>query len=489
MDFEGTKEGKPMRLEKEVGILGGTAIIVGTMIGSGIFITPIGVIKAADSVGLSLLVWLLGGVISMLGALSYAELGTMIPKSGGEHAYLMEAFASPARVPAYLFAWTLLMVLKTSAMAVIAMTFSKYIVAAMLPNSEFPDYGRKIVAYIIMFLIGYINCYSVKLATKLQTFLTASKILALLIIITGGVYKAAVGNTQYLQTGFQNSDWNPTSIALAFYSSLWAYDGWNNLNYLTEEVKNPSKNIPLAIMIGMPLVTFLYVVTNAAYFTVMSPAQIINSPAVALEWANIVLGRYFSWVIPLFVALSCAGALNGYFIGISRVCYVAARDHHLIRLLSFVNIKKLTPIPSVIFIGILASLMIIPGNIEALIGFFGFASWLFYGLTMVALLYLRYTQPNTPRPYKVWIGIPILVLIISVCLVIFPLIKEPAIEFLYATVFILAGMVFYVPFVYYKVHLRCMEKFTLFFQKLLEVMPEESEDETSEEIPLSEYKK
>ncbi|CAK9294978.1 unnamed protein product, partial [Gordionus sp. m RMFG-2023] len=546
LDLNKTEEGNVkgpkeiVRLKREVGLIGGTAIIVGTMIGSGIFITPVGVLRSSGSVGMSLIVWFASGLLSMMGALCYAELGTLVPKSGGEYAYLLQAFNVPADrrkmfpgdsdmdknlvldkttekeksgcrgqcssrkmwgpIPAYLFAWTTLTILKTAAMAVIAMTFAEYSVTALafivsgtskndgkncasktagsgmgLDNG--PGYNemavKRMVAISALCLISFVNCFSVKLATKMQTFFTFCKILALLLIIIGGLIRIHQGYTHDLERGFANTNWNPSQIALAFYSGLWAYDGWNNLNFLAEEIAEPNKNIPRSIMIGIPLVTVLYVMTNVAYLTVLSPARMLTSNAVAVDWSLTMFGFKYFWIIPVCVSFSTFGAINGELLAASRVCYVAARERHLMHLLSYVHITRITPAPAILFATLISIIMILMGNIDSLIDFFSFAVWIFYGLTMVALLRLRYSMPHAVRPYKVFIGIPIIVLLVAVYLVIAPIIRDPAIEYLYATLFILCGLLLYIPFVYLKLHLSCIDKLTTFLQLLLEVSPED----------------
>ncbi|XP_046399734.1 b(0,+)-type amino acid transporter 1-like isoform X2 [Ischnura elegans] len=454
-------------LERRVGLISGVALIVGTMIGSGIFVSPAGLLVRTGSVGLSLIVWIACGVLSLLGALAYAELGTMNTSSGAEYAYLMDAFG-PAT--AYLFSWTSTLVLKPSQMAIIVLSFAQYAVQAFSGTCDPPPHLVKLVAIFATAIILFINCYSVKLATGVQNAFTAAKLAAILIIIVGGAYKFAEGNTKHLANPFVGTTNSLGSIATAFYTGLWAYDGWNNLNYVTEEIVNPSVNLPRSIIIGIPLVTMCYFFINISYLTVMSAAELIESEAVAVTFGNRILG-VMAWLMPLSVTMSTFGAANGTLFAAGRLCFAASREGHLLDILSHVHVRRLTPAPGLIFNAIITSAMVLSGTIDSLIDFFSFAAWIFYGSAMLALIVMRFTKKDAPRPYKVPIIIPLVVLVISVYLIAAPIIDNPQIEYLYAGLFILAGLLLYVPFVHYHYVPAVMEKITVFFQLLCEVAP------------------
>ncbi|XP_050399175.1 b(0,+)-type amino acid transporter 1 isoform X4 [Patella vulgata] len=315
-----------------------------------------------------------------------------------------------------------------------------------------------------------VNCSSVKFAARVQVFFTFAKLAALLMIIVGGIVKLGQGNTEYLEDGFEGTAQSASGIALAFYDGLWAYDGWNNLNYVTEELKNPYVNLPRSIIIAIPLVTVCYLLTNISYFSIMSKAELLASDAVAATWGSRVLG-VAAIIIPISVACSTFGAANGSCFTGGRLVYAAAREGHLPEILSYVHVTQYTPLPSLLFTSFIALLMIIPGDIFTLIDFFSFTAWLFYGATMLAVIVLRFTKKNEPRPYKVPIFIPVFVLLCSIYLIIGPIVDNPKIEFLYAFLFVISGMIFYVPFVHFKLQLPGMDKFTTFLQLILQVAP------------------
>ncbi|KAL5021728.1 hypothetical protein ScPMuIL_000883 [Solemya velum] len=467
-----------VNLKKEVGLLSGVALIVGTMIGSGIFISPKGVLMGSGSVGLSLVIWLGCGVLSLFGALAYAELGTMITKSGAEYVYIKEAFSglhpTLGPLPAFLFSWTSVLIFKPALFGVIALSFGLYTAEPFFGGCEVPQMLVKVLSVTCLFLVAFVNCYSVSMATKVQNFFTVAKLVAIVMITVGGFVQIGKGSTEYLREGFEGTSSSAAMIALAFYDGLWAYDGWNNLNYVTEEISNPQKNLPRAIIIGIPLVTLCYLFTNISYFTVMSRQELLASSAVAATWGDRVLGSA-AMIIPISVAFSTFGAANGSCFTGGRVMYVAAREGHLPSVLSFIHVKQYTPLPSVVVSTIVSAIMVVSGDIFSLIDFFSFAAWLFYGLTMAALLTMRYTHKHVHRPYKVPIFIPIVVLICSVYLVLVPIISDPRIEFLYAVGFILSGIFFYVPFVVYGKQIKYMDKMTHFLQMVLWCAPSKYE--------------
>ncbi|XP_077166264.1 B(0,+)-type amino acid transporter 1 [Paroedura picta] len=470
-----SKKSKSMNLQKEVGLLSGICVIVGTVIGSGIFISPKSVLANVGAVGPCLVIWAACGILSMLGALCFAELGTMITKSGGEYPYLMEAFGP---IPAYLFSWTALVVIKPSAFAITCLSFAKYALAPFYPGCDPPVAVVKCSAAAAILIITSANALSVKLASYMQIFFTAAKMVIVAIIVISGLVLLAKGNTQNLTNSFEGPPLSVGAISLAFYNGLWAYDGWNQLNYITEELKNPYRNLPLAIVIGIPLVTVCYTLINLSYFTVMTSTELLQSPAVAVTFGDRVLYPA-SWVVPLFVAFSTIGSANGSCFTAGRLIYVAGREGHMLKVLSYISVKRLTPAPAIIFYGTIATIYIIPGDIETLINYFSFATWIFYGLTVLGLIVMRFTRKELKRPIRVPIIIPIIVTLMSIVLVLAPIISNPELVYLYCALFILSGLLLYVLFIHFK--FRWVQKvsrpITMYLQMLLEVVPPEGNTE------------
>ncbi|XP_030830924.1 b(0,+)-type amino acid transporter 1 isoform X2 [Strongylocentrotus purpuratus] len=458
-------------LKQEVGLLSGVALIVGSMIGSGIFVSPKGILRETQSVGMSMIIWLLCAILAMTGALSYAELGTLIHKSGAEHAYLNDIWGP---MPAFIFSWTYTLVIKPSIISIVSLITGTYVVESCMSTCDGNEQVMlmKIFAALSIGLICFINCYSVKWANAVQVIFTAAKLLALVIIVVIGFIRLFQGETGYLaaNTAFIGSSPKAFSYGIAFYQGLWAYESWNHLNFVSEELVNPTRNLPLAIGIGIPLVALFYLLVNVSYFTVMSPQELLSSNAVAVTFAERTLGP-MAFIIPIFVCFSTFGSANGNLFASGRLPYAAGKEGHLPQVMSFIHMNKYTPCISLITTSTIAVLMLIPGDFDTLINYFSFATWFFYCATVTGLLYWRYKYPDLKRPFKVPIICPIIFVVASVYLVVAPIINEPLIEFLYAFLFIVAGLIFYFPFIKYKYSPKFMDSFTLRVQKLFKVVP------------------
>ncbi|XP_067905999.1 b(0,+)-type amino acid transporter 1 isoform X1 [Heterodontus francisci] len=474
-ESEDTKHNAPqsMILQKQIGLLSAISLIVGTMIGSGIFISPKSVLSNTGAVGPCLIVWAACGVLATLGALCYADLGTMITKSGGEYSYLLEAFGP---IPAFLYSWMCIAVVKPSSFAIICLSFAEYTATPFYPGCVPPQIIVKCLAAVGIILITLLNAISVKLANYVQNFLTAAKLLIVAVIVVAGIVLIAQGNTQNFENSFDGAQTSFGSVSLAFYNGLWSYDGWNQLNYITEELKNPYRNLPLSIIIGIPLVTVCYILVNVAYFAAMTPAELLQSPAVAVTFGDRVLYPA-SWLIPLFVVFSTFGAANGSCFTAGRLTFVTAREGHMVQILSYISIRRLTPAPALIFNGLLAIIYIIPADINTLINYFSFASWIFYGLTTLSLIVMQFRRKDMKRPVKIPIVIPAVVTLFSIYLVVAPIIGSPDWAYLYCALFIVGGLIVYVLFIYFHFSWtrRIMRPITKHLQLLMEVVPAETE--------------
>ncbi|XP_058385078.1 asc-type amino acid transporter 1 isoform X2 [Diceros bicornis minor] len=269
-------------LKKEIGLVSACTIIIGNIIGSGIFISPKGVLEHAGSVGLALFVWVLGGGVTALGSLCYAELGVAIPKSGGDYAYVTEIFGGLA---GFLLLWSAVLIMYPTSLAVISMTFSNYVLQPVFPNCIPPATASRTLSMACLMLLTWVNSSSVRWATRIQDVFTGGKLLALSLIIGMGFLQIFQGHFEELRPSNAFDFWMTPSVghlALAFLQGSFAFSGWNFLNYVTEELVDPRKNLPRAIFISIPLVTFVYTFTNVAYFTAMTPQELLASNAVAV---------------------------------------------------------------------------------------------------------------------------------------------------------------------------------------------------------------
>ncbi|KAM4597368.1 asc-type amino acid transporter 1 [Fundulus diaphanus] len=473
-------------LKKEIGLLSACAIIIGNIIGSGIFISPKGVLEHAGSVGLSLIVWVCGGGICALGSLCYAELGVTIPKSGGDYSYVTEIFGG---LVGFLLLWSAVLIMYPTTLAVIALTFSNYVLQPVFQNCEAPFIAIRLLATICVLFLTWVNCSSVRWATRIQDIFTVGKLLALVLIIVVGLVQIFKGHYDALRpsVAFEFSQ-DPSfgQIALAFLQASFAYSGWNFLNYVTEEIVEPRKNLPLAIYISIPLVTLVYTMTNIAYFSSMTPQELLTSNAVAVTFGEKLLGM-FSWVMPISVALSTFGGINGYLFTSSRLCFSGAREGHLPHLLAMIHLKNCTPIPALLVCCLATVLILCLGETHNLINYVSFINYLSYGVTIAGLLYLRKKRPNLARPIKVNLLVPITYLLFWAVLLFCSLYSEPVVCGL-GMVIMLTGVPVYFVGVQWKEKPKwiyiLLERVTYMGQKLCYVVfPQE--DSSSETEPLT----
>lgn len=433
-----------VKLSRSVTLLQGISLMVGVMIGSGIFVSPRYVLLHSGSVGVTLMVWISSGVMAMFGALCYCELGTMIQRSGGELTYIREALGPLA---GFLVSWTMVLILKPASVAIITLSFASYAIQPFLNEKDMDtEQLIKFIAAVCIILITTVNCVSSRWAGQMQVIFMVMKLLAIGIIVLIGASRIVSGHYENFQSPFKGTNPNIGEIAHAFFSGLWAYDGWNQLNYVTEELQNPHKNLPRGVMIALPLVTFCYTLVNIAYFSILTPAEVLSSNAVAVSVAEKVHPTLVV-IMPLFVACSCYGAANGSIFTNGRVVCSAAKEGHMPHFLATINTHFNTPLRAIMFPSSISLCLLMIGNLDSLLSCFSFVAWIFLGGTFLSLLILRWKKPHDLRPYKVWIGIPVVMLVVSCCLVIAPLLAKPQSSAV-ALGFVLSGVPVYLLFVY-----------------------------------------
>ncbi|XP_047245934.1 cystine/glutamate transporter [Girardinichthys multiradiatus] len=468
----GKMEEEVVCLRREIGLLPAVSFIIGTVVGSGIFIAPKGVLMNSGSVGLSLLVWALCGILSLFGALCYAELGTSFTKSGGHYTYLLETLGP---LPAFLRLWVEFLFIRPAVASYVSLAFGRYVVEPLFAPCPAPTALIKLVSILGVTFVVAVNCWSVSMATRTQITLTFIKMFALVLIIIPGVIALAKGKTENFQNGFELDSITLDRLPLAFYNGLYAYGGWFYLNFVTEEVINPNRNIPLAIICSMVTVTVFYVLVNVAYYTMMTPAELLLSDAVAVTFANRAL-QGLAAVIPVLVALSCLGALNGGFFGSPRMLFVGAREGHWPPIFSMIHIQRRTPLPAVLFLYPLVVVMLITGEIYQLINFASFSRWFFIALATLGMLIHRYRFPHHPRPFKVPLAIAVTFTVVCFFIVGLSLYSDPWNTGRSCALTLTGVPVYYVTIYHFRVPRRLRKVFN-YCSKQLQILLEVAQQE------------
>jgi APA family basic amino acid/polyamine antiporter len=444
-------------LKRDLGVFAALAIVVGTVIGSGIFRVPQAMILNVGSVRLVFLVWVVGGMLSLAGALTYAELAAAMPGAGGEYVYLTEAYGP---LWGFLYSWTQMWVAKSGSIATLATAFFEY-TAHFVPQFEMVwftagpfsiKYGQ-VFALVLILLLGGINYLGVRIGGDVQVAVTAVKIaLIALLILAGLLYTHPPA---YLPAGLTSSPAAPPAVFAGFIAALvgalWAYDGWNNVGMVASEVKNPQRNLPLALIGGTLGVIAIYMLANWAYFRVLSPAEVGAHKLVAAEMMQRVFASRGAAAasagasaVSIAAMISIFAALNGSILTGARVPYAAARDGLFFRSAARVHPAFHTPGVSILMLSAWSGVLVLSGKYEELFDFVIFGSWILYGMATASVFVLRRTRPDLPRPYKTfgYPAVPLLFLAGAIVLEISTLWTKPR-ESIAGIVLILLGLPFY----------------------------------------------
>ena len=432
-------------LRRDLGLWAALAIVVGTVIGSGIFRVPQTMINNVGSVPLVFLVWIVGGVLTLAGALTYAELAAAMPGAGGEYVYLTEAYGP---LWGFLYSWTQMWVAKSGSIATLATAFFEY-TAHFIPEFErvwftagplSVKYGQ-VFAMILILALGGLNYFGVKVGGDVQVAVTVIKVALIAFVILAGLFYSHPASSTIpppsvppLFTGF---------IA-ALVGALWAYDGWNNVGMVASEVKNPQRNLPLALILGTVGVIAIYMLANWAYFRVLSPAEVGAHKLVAAEMMQRIQGPAGASAVSIAAMISIFAALNGSILTGARVPYAAARDGLFFRSAARVHPAFHTPGVSILMLTAWSSILVLSGKYEQLYDFVIFGSWILYAMATASVFVLRRKRPDLARPYKT-IGypvVPLLFLVGAVLLETSTLLTKPR-ESVAGIVLILMGLPFY----------------------------------------------
>ncbi|MFH1197928.1 MAG: amino acid permease [bacterium] len=401
-------------------------IVAGSMIGSGIFRKPSVMAEQLGSPELLILVWVAAGLITLIAVLINAEMAGMMDATGGQYVYLRKMYGD---FTSYIYGWSILSVIQTGSQAAIAYVFAEYIgYFVKLPQLSqamqdftlfmplvgdihpFIDFGTKAVAILCIIFLTGVNYIGVVFGGVVQTIVTYIKIISILAISFLLLF-IGNGSMSNIFTGFSihtsTSTNMITMIGLAFAGAFWAYDAWNNITFVSGEVKNPQRNVPRGLIFGTLIVIVVYVLINIAYLYVMPIDEMAKSPLVAASAAEKIFGTNGGAIISIAVIISTFGALNGSILATARVPFAMARANIFFKSFEKVHPRFGTPHIALIIQGIWSCILVMSGSFDTITDYVIFASWLFYMLGAFGVFILRKKMPDEPRPYKVW-GYPVL---------------------------------------------------------------------------------
>ncbi len=441
------------KLRRELGVWGAASIVVGTVIGSGIFLVPRKMVLETGSAEMVLAVWVFGGLLSLAGALTYAELAAMMPEAGGEYNYLRAAYGP---FWGFLYGWTQMWVAKSGSIATLATGFFYYLAnfrpgleekLFTLPVPLGTDWGPmevssgQLLAMAVILGLGWLNWFGVRVGGRVQVAVTALKVLLIFWIILAGLG----GETTREQGGISGARGGVAGFFAALVAALWAYDGWNNLSMVSSEVKAPQRNLPRALIYGTGAVMGIYLLTNLAYFRVLSPAEVASSDRVAAVMMQRILGGWGADVVSVAAMISIFAALNGSILSGSRVPYALARDGYFFRRFAAVHERHAVPGFSILALCGWSAVLVLSGRYDQLVTMVIFPSWILYGMAAASVIVLRRKMPKADRPYRAlgYPVVPFLFVLVAAFLTYQTLIHSPR-ESLLGIGLMLCGAPFYV---------------------------------------------
>jgi APA family basic amino acid/polyamine antiporter len=427
------------QLQRGLGGIDATALVVGTVIGTGVFLKTTPMAKLLGSPGMVFAAWVAAGLLSLMGALVYAELGALFPEAGGEFVYLQRGYGNGF---AFLYGWQRFWIGgpgSIAAYAVGAATFAK----GILPLDES---GQKAAALAVIALFTGLNCLTVSFGGRVQSFLTALKMILVVGLAIAALSFSGSGSWAHLSEGDPSKPWTLGSFGVAMIAALWAFDGWNNLPMAAGEVRRPEKNVPWALVGGTLLVLGIYALANLGYFyalpftTIVEPGEL----SVAAKAAETFMGTGGILFLSVAFVISAVGAMNGSILTGARVPYAMAHEGLLPKFIGALSSRTQVPMASLLVQGVWASILALSGTFETLTDWVVFSAWIFYGLCGFAVIRLRQKAPHLPRSYRTpfYPVLPFLFCALSGALLVNSLIEMPK-QSGFGLLFILSGLPVY----------------------------------------------
>ena len=417
---------RSIKTKKTLGFSHGFSLIVGLILGSGVFISPGLVARDTSSPGMEMIMWVVAGIVALLGALCYCEIGCMFKMAGGNYANILNIYGEG---PAFMTSWATCLVIDPSSISAIALTIGTYFAKPFYDTDKEGETTAKLIAFGLIILCFFINSVNGKITNIVQRGLSVVQILSVVFVIVIGIWQLVKNKAENFHDMFGGTvidKHSPLHIGIALFGALWSYDGWAQMSNVIEEIENVERNLLLTIITGIPFVIFCYIMANIAFLSVLTHSQMASSEAVAIDFIDTALGVKTSYLMMVLVALSAFGTLNGSFFACPRLTMAAARERHMPFVFSLLHKKNEQPIPASILILVISSLMLLPNasNLNTLILLFSQAQWVIYTASIFGVVVLRIRRPSMARPFKVFIGIPILITIIGVYLVVMPFFRD-----------------------------------------------------------------
>jgi APA family basic amino acid/polyamine antiporter len=395
-------------LDRRLNLFDTTLLVIGGIIGTGVFFNTANVAQRVHTPTLILAAWIAGGAIAAIGALSFAELGAMLPMVGGQYAFLREGW-NP--LIGFLYGWTMLLVITPGGMAAVTMKFAQTL-AVLAPYAGLREalaspWGLRLAGLAAIWLLTAVNYFGVKPGAIVQNIFTAGKLLALGGLIVFGLATPA----RQLAVQAPASSPQEGSLFLAFGAALapvlFSYGGWQSSTWAAGEIKNPQRNLPRGLILGIAVVISVYVLAALIYLRTLSVEAIHNSSTLATDAARVLIGEGGAQFISIAIVVSTFGFIDMTILTAPRVFYAMGRDGCLLPAAAYVHPKYKTPSVMLIFFSLWSSLVLLAGSYDALLGYTTFGDWIFFGLAVATVFTLRRRYPDLPRPYKVW-GYPVL---------------------------------------------------------------------------------
>jgi amino acid transporter len=440
------------RLIRRLGLWSAVAVLVGSTIGSGIFRTPAGVARLVDDVPLFLLAWVIGAVVVLCGALTYSELAAAFPRSGGVYVFVRESFGP---LPAFLFTWAELLVIRPGAYGAIGITASAYTLrtlghdpaAVMSQIGPLSISAEQLLGAAYIVVVGIVNYFGIHRGAVVQNLSTVLKVAALVLLILAGLVlgDAAGGGNAVRNMTAQHAQVGLSPFLLAMVAILWAYDGWADLAFVGGEVQHPQKTLPRALMIGTGIVVVLYLGANLVYLHLIPIQEMKQAELVAADVARLLAGPAGVVAISAVIAVSTFGTLNGSMMTAPRIFFAAAEDRMLPKALARIDPKTSAPTAAVLLMIVMGVIFILIRTFNDLAEQFIIGIWPFYALAVAGVFVLRRTRPRLERPYMTW-GYPLvpLVFLVAALFLLGNYLVKETVKFAWDIGIILSGVPVYI---------------------------------------------